>query len=108
MKETTVNEHLKEKLKNPYFKELYELEQQKYNIVRKIIDYRIKKKITQADLAREVGVSQQHISKIENGEFSSLVTLEKVLLHIGMTVRMKVVELNATVKKQIVKAMASA
>ncbi|MCB9772237.1 MAG: helix-turn-helix transcriptional regulator [Candidatus Omnitrophica bacterium] len=108
MKEITVNEHLEEKLKNPYFKELYELEQQKYNIVRKIIDYRIKKKITQADLAREVGVSQQHISKIENGEFSSIVTLEKVLLHIGMTVRMKVVELNATVKRQIVKAMASA
>lgn len=107
MKEMTVNEHLEEKLKNPYFKELYELEQQKYNIVRKIIDYRIKKKITQAALAKEAGVSQQHISKIENGEFSSIVTLEKVLLHIGMTVRMKVVELNATVKRQIEKAMAS-
>lgn len=107
MKEVTVNEHLREKLKNPYFKELYELEQQKYNIVKKIIDYRIKKKITQADLAKEAGVSQQHISKIENGEFSSIVTLEKVLLHIGMTVRMKAVELNTTVKRQIKKAMAS-
>lgn len=105
MKELTVNEHLQEKLKNPYFKELYELEQQKYNIVKKIIDYRIKKKITQADLAKEVGVSQQHISKIENGEFSSIVTLEKVLLHIGMTVKIKAVELDATVKRQIKKAM---
>lgn len=108
MKEMTVNEHLQEKLKNAYFKELYELEQQKYNIVRKIIDYRIKKKITQADLAKEAGVTQQHISKIENGEFSNIMTLEKVLLHIGMTVRMKVVELNATVKRQIEKSMASA
>ena len=27
MKEITVNEHLQEKLKNPYFKELHELEQ---------------------------------------------------------------------------------
>ncbi|MCK5215148.1 MAG: helix-turn-helix transcriptional regulator [Candidatus Omnitrophica bacterium] len=107
MKERTVNEHLQEKLKDPYFKELYELEQQKYSIVRKIIDYRIKKGITQTDLAKEAGVSQQHISKIENGEFSSIVTLEKVLLHIGMTVRMKVVELNATVKRQIKKAMAA-
>ena len=26
MKEITVNEHLQEKLKNPYFKELHELE----------------------------------------------------------------------------------
>ena len=96
-----------DKLKDPYFKELYELEQQKYDIVRKIIDYRIKKKINQSELAKEVGVSQQHISKIENGEFSNIMTLEKVLLHIGMTVRMKVVELNATVKRQIKKAMAS-
>jgi len=101
MKERTVNEHLQEKLKDPYFKELYELEQQKYSIVRKIIDYRIKKGITQLDLAKEAGVSQQHISKIENGEFSSIMTLEKVLLHIGMTVKMKVVELNANVKKQV-------
>lgn len=107
MKERTVNGHLKEKLKDSYFKELYELEQQKYDIVRKIIDYRIKKKINQSELAKEVGVSQQHISKIENGEFSNIMTLEKVLLHIGMTVRMKVVELNATVKRQIKKAMAS-
>lgn len=108
MKELTVNEHLQEKLKNPYFKELYELEQQKYDIVKKIIDYRIKKKITQFDLAKEAGVSQQHISKIENGEFSNIMTLEKVLLYIGMTVKMKVVELNATVKRQIKKAMVAA
>ena len=106
MKESNVNEHLQEKLKNPYFKELYELEQQKYDIVKKIIAYRIKNKITQSDLAKEAGVSQQHISKIENGEFSSITTLEKVLLHIGMTVRIKVVELNAVVKRKIKKAMA--
>lgn len=108
MKERTVNEHLKEKLSNPYFKELYELEQQKYNIVRKIIDYRIKKGITQSDLAKEAGISQQYISKIENGEFSNIMTLEKVLLYIGMTVRMKVVELNAATRRQIKKAMAAA
>ncbi|MCA9406916.1 MAG: helix-turn-helix transcriptional regulator [Candidatus Omnitrophica bacterium] len=108
MKEITVKDHLQEKLKDPYFKELYELEQQKYLIVKKIIDYRIKKKITQSALAKEAGVSQQHISKIENGEFSSILTLEKVLLHIGMTIRIKAVELNATVRKKIKKAMKSA
>ena len=108
MKELTVNAHLQEKLKNPYFKELYELEQQKYDIVKKIIDYRIKKRISQSDLAKEAGVSQQHISKIENGEFSNVMTLGKVLLHIGMTVKMKAVELNADVKRQIKKAMVAA
>ncbi|MBZ0165535.1 MAG: helix-turn-helix domain-containing protein [Candidatus Omnitrophica bacterium] len=101
MKDIPVDKHLREKLKDPYFKELYELEQQKYVIVRKIVDYRIKNKISQAGLARDVGVSQQHISKIENGEFSSILTLEKVLLYIGMTVRIKAVELAPEVKKRL-------
>jgi transcriptional regulator with XRE-family HTH domain len=105
MKERTVNEHLQEKLKNPYFKELYELEQQKNNIVKKIIDYRIKNKLTQEQLADYVGVSQQHISKIENGEFSSVTTLEKVLLRIGLTVQIRVVELSAQVKRSINRVM---
>ena len=74
MREMTVNEHLQEKLKNPYFKELHELEEQKYNIVRKIIDYRIREGLTQGELATRIGVSQQHISKIESGEFSCVAT----------------------------------
>lgn len=106
MKEMTVKEHLQEKLKNPYFKELHELEQQKYAIVRKIIDYRIKQNLTQADLAKQIKVSQQHISKIESGEFSSVTTLEKVLLGIGMTVRIGVVKLSPQVHKKITQAMA--
>ncbi len=108
MKEYAVKEHLQEKLKNPYFRELYELEQQKMAIVKRIVDYRIKKGMTQSSLAKEAGVTQQHISKIENGVFSSMLTLEKVLLHIGMTVRIKVVALDAGIKKKIKKAMAVA
>jgi len=105
MKERTVSEHLQEKLKDPYFKELHELEQQKYGIVKKIIDYRIKEGLTQGQLAKKIGVSQQHISKIENGEFSSVSTLEKVLLGIGMTVRFRVIELNTRAKKRIAQVM---
>lgn len=96
-----VNKHLEEKLRDPYFKEIYELEEQKLNIVKRIIDYRIKNKLSQAQLAKRVGVTQQHISKIENGEFSSIVTLEKVLLFIGFTVKFKVVPLHKKIKEQI-------
>ena len=86
-----ISDHLKEKTKDPYFKELYELEAQKYSIVEKIVEYRIKNKITQEQLAEQVGVTQQQISKVENGEFSSVMTLEKILLAIGMTVQIKAV-----------------
>ena len=67
MKDYKVSDYLKEKLKDPYFKELYELEVQKYAIISKIVEYRIKNDLTQSQLAKEVGVSQQQISKVENG-----------------------------------------
>ncbi len=101
MKPEKVAEHLKGKLKDPYFKELYELEEQKLAIVKRIIDYRIKNKLTQGQLAKKAGVTQQHISKIENGEFSSVATLERILLFIGYTVRIQAVPLSPKVKNRI-------
>jgi transcriptional regulator with XRE-family HTH domain len=96
-----VDEHLKEKLKDPYFKELYELEEQKLAIVKRIIAYRIRNKLTQGQLAKRASITQQHISKIENGEFSNIATLEKVLLFIGYTVKLAVVPLHRKTKEQI-------
>ncbi|MFA5063454.1 MAG: helix-turn-helix transcriptional regulator [Candidatus Omnitrophota bacterium] len=96
-----VDEHLKEKLKDSYFKELYELEEQKLDIVKRIIDYRIKNSLTQGQLAKKARVTQQHISKIENGDFSSIVTLEKILLFIGYTVKIQAVPLSCKVKNSI-------
>ena len=96
-----VDEHLKEKLKDPYFKELYELEEQKLKIVKRIITYRVKNKLSQKQLAEKAGVTQQHISKIENGEFSSISTLEKVLLFIGYTVKMQAIPLGQGIKHRL-------
>jgi len=86
-----VDEHLKELLKDPYFKELYELEEQKLNIVKPIIKYRIVNNLTQGQLAKKAGVTQQHISKIENGDFSNILTLEKILLFIGYKIKIQAV-----------------
>ncbi|MCX5680363.1 MAG: helix-turn-helix transcriptional regulator [Candidatus Omnitrophica bacterium] len=101
MKIERVDEHLKGKLKDPYFKELYELEEQKLKIVKRIIEYRVKNKFNQKQLAEKIGVTQQHISKIENGEFSSISTLEKVLLFIGYTVKMQAIPISQTIKHRI-------
>ncbi len=98
---SSVKDHLKELLKDPYFKELYELEEQKLKIVKCIIDYRIKNKLTQKGLARKTGVTQQHISKIEGGEFSNIATLEKVLLSIGYTVKMRAIPLDYDIKSRL-------
>ncbi|HAJ56770.1 MAG TPA: XRE family transcriptional regulator [Candidatus Omnitrophica bacterium] len=102
-----VDEHLKKKLKDPYFKELYELEEQKLGIVKRIIEYRIKHGLNQEDLAKKAGVTQQHISKIENGEFSSMATLEKILLYIGYTVKLQAIPLSHRIKERIERSIHS-
>ena len=84
---TNVNEHLKEELKDPYFRELYELDLVKTEIAKKIIGYRIKNNVTQAGLAKMVKVSQQQISYIEEGDFSNFQTIQKVLLAIGYKIK---------------------
>ena len=103
MKLKKVDELLKEDLKDPYFKELWELEEQKLEIVKPIIEYRIKHNLSQGQLAKKIGVTQQHISNIESGEFSSVATLEKVLLFVGYKVRMEAVPLTKSVKERILK-----
>ena len=105
MKEYTFRDHLKEMLKDPYFKELYDLDQQKLEVVKKIIAYRVKHKLNQRQLAKQIGVTQQHISKIENGEFSSVSTLEKVLLSIGYSVSIQAVPLKGRVKNRLNKIL---
>jgi len=104
MKEKKVNDLLNEDLKDPYFKELWELEEQKLEMVKPIIGYRIKNNLTQAELAKQIRVSQQHISSIESGEFSSVATLEKVLLFIGYKVKMEAIPLTKNVKSRILKS----
>jgi len=104
MKIEKVEAHLKEKLKDPYFRELYELEQQKLAIAKRIIDHRIKNDLTQSGLAERAGVTQQHISKIESGDFSNVATLEKILLFIGYTVKLRIVPLSRRLANKIAHA----
>ena len=79
-----VDDYIKEKIKrNPDFKARYDLLMEKTAVVKRIIAYRIRHNLSQAKLAEEIGVTQQYISKIEEGEFSNLDTIENVLEHIG-------------------------
>jgi transcriptional regulator with XRE-family HTH domain len=101
----TAKNHLNDKLKDVYFKELYELEKQKLKIVKKIIAYRIKHRLTQKGFAKKVGVTQQHISKIERGEFSSIKTLEKILLFTGNTIRIQVIDLSRKIPAKMIEEL---
>ena len=105
---TNVDAHLQEKMKDPCFRELYELKEQQLKLVKPIIAYRIKHKLNQKQFAGKVGITQQHISRIESGDFSNLTTLAKVLFYVGFTVRFRTVPLTPKVsrmiQKQVIKA----
>ncbi len=89
-----VDDYIKEKMKKtPNFKPRYDLISQKAAVVKKIIEYRIKHNLSQAELAEEIGVTQQYISKIEEGEFSNLSTVENILHYLGYRLKLEVVSL---------------
>ncbi len=87
-----VDDYIKEKLKkHPDFKARHDLLMEKAGVVKKIIAYRIRHKLSQEQLAEAIGVTQQYISKIEEGEFSNLDAIENILEHIGYRLRLAVV-----------------
>jgi DNA-binding XRE family transcriptional regulator len=96
-----VDEHLKEEIKRTAFRELYELEEQKLQIAKKIVGYRIKHNLTQEQLAKKIKVSQQYISKIEKGEFFNIPSLEKVLVPLGYKVKLEAVPLRTKISHDL-------
>jgi DNA-binding XRE family transcriptional regulator len=87
-----VDDYIKEKIKrNPDFEARYNLTMEKAAVVKEIVEYRIQHNLSQAQLAKEIGVTQQYISKIEEGEFSNLDTIDDVLRHIGYRLKLEVV-----------------
>ena len=89
-----VEDHLQEKRRHPSFRELQELDEEKVKVAKVIIGARIRRRFSQAALARQLGVTQQQVSKLENGDFDNLATLQKVLTVLGYQVKVSAVPLH--------------
>ena len=75
---------LNEQLKDPEFKAEWERIQPEYEIMRSLIDVRIKLNLTQKELAERSGVRQSNISRVENGTVSPTVaTLQALAAGMG-------------------------
>lgn len=88
----SVKSHLREKTKDPRFRELMELEEEKAKIASLIVRCRADHHLNQAQLAKKVGVTQQYISKVEEGDFSNLSTVWRVLRVLGYRVSIRAVQ----------------
>ena len=79
----TFEDHLKESLKDPEFKKVWEESEPEYLLARELIKKRLEKKISQRDLAKKLNTTQAVISRIEtmnaNPSLSLLKRIAKVL-----------------------------
>ena len=79
---------LAEEMKNPEFKKAFEEEKRLLALSYAIVEAREKNGLTQKELAEKSHVTQQQLSKIENGVNCNMLTFIKVsnALGLGLTV----------------------
>ena len=89
----TFRSRLREDLKDPVFKAHYQEERQALMLAMKIAKLREKKGLSQQQMAKLMGTSQQAISRIESGEYEgfTLKTLEKIAEATGTRVKIEFV-----------------
>ncbi|MGA2224417.1 MAG: helix-turn-helix transcriptional regulator [Syntrophobacteraceae bacterium] len=83
----TFKAHLHEKLQDPQFKELFNEDLELLRIGLEIAEARKKMGISQTELAGRAQVTQQQVSKIENGVNSNVLTLLRVCRALSLTCR---------------------
>jgi DNA-binding XRE family transcriptional regulator len=89
----TFQSRLQEDIKDSEFKKHYQEERQALKLAISIAELRNQKGLSQQELAKLMGTSQQAISRIESGEYEgfTLKTLEKIAEATGMRVKIEFV-----------------
>jgi ribosome-binding protein aMBF1 (putative translation factor) len=72
MKVHDYNEMLKEELKNPEFRKEYDALEEEFEVAKQVIDLRLKKGLTQKELAEKVNTSQSCIARLESGTYQNM------------------------------------
>ena len=78
------NDHLNEEMKNSVFKKAFDEEKYLLELGLAIIEARERQGLTQIELAQKSHVTQQQLSKIENGVNCNMLTFIKVSSALGL------------------------
>ena len=93
MSNTTLNNYLKERLKDPKFKKAWDESEAQYQITRELIKARLDKPVSQRTLARKANTTQAVISRIENMSVSpSVRLLQKIASALGKKLEIRFVQ----------------
>ncbi len=69
---TRYADFLKQQLKNPRVRKEYDALAGEFELAKEIIELRIRKKLTQKQLAQQMGTSQPAIARIESGSYRNV------------------------------------
>jgi len=84
MKTYSFRQHLKESLKNPEFKSIWEEGEPEYRLTCQLIEARLAQKLSQNQLAKKANTTQAVVSRLEAMSFNpSLALLTKVATALG-------------------------
>ena len=72
MKQTRYEDLLKRQMKDPQFREAYQGLGGEFALAKEIIALRIRRKLTQKELAKQIGTSQPAIARIESGSYQNV------------------------------------
>ena len=91
---------LQEQLRDPEFKKEWDDIQPEMDVIRAMVDARIKQNLTQKELASRTGINQADISKLENGTKNpSLKLLKKLAAGLGMQLKIEFVPIQQQMQK---------
>lgn len=85
----TFNDHIEQKLKEERFRKMFEEERQMAELAVRLALARDKSGKSQQELAIEARITQQQLSRLENGARCNVNTLLKVCNALGLTLELK-------------------
>lgn len=84
-------EHVfEEEMQNPSFKADYDALEQEFSIAQALVDARSKAGMTQADVAKKLGVSQPVIARMESGRNISIKSITRYATAVGRPIRLEI------------------
>jgi predicted transcriptional regulator len=72
MKAVRYEDFLKQQLKKPKLRKEYDALEGEFTLAKEIIELRIKSKLTQKQLAQQIGTSQPAIARLESGSYRNV------------------------------------
>lgn len=95
---------LKEELKNTEFRKEYDALEDEFEVAKQVIDLRLKKRLTQKELAEKVNTSQSCIARLESGTYKnmSLSFLRRVGEALGVQPHVKFERLRPAHRKSLI------